>query len=109
MQVPTVVPGQVQPNPLPSPTLSYPKLHGQRSGRGLIGQDQDTDPGGKKRCSVWGFSGLGWFGRAKFSEQQLKRIKQVIPSGAIFLNPKIRPEVCSPPRGCLMRAEEKSN
>lgn len=91
MQVPTVAPGQVQPNLSLPPPLPTPNPTDSVVGRGLIGQDQDIDPGGKKRC-IWGFSGLGWFGRAKFSEQQLKKRKEkkkkVIPSGAIFLNPK---------------------
>lgn len=39
---PTVVPGQVQPNLLPSPTPPTPNSMDSIGGRGLTGQDQDT-------------------------------------------------------------------
>lgn len=40
-------------------------------GGAWLGRTRIQDPGGKKRCSVGSFRGLGWFGGgAKLSEQK---------------------------------------
>lgn len=52
-------------------------------GGAWLGRTRIQDPGGKKRCSVWDFSWLSWFGRAKLSEQNPGNTE-----GVVCMSPK---------------------
>lgn len=71
-----MAPGQVQPSPPPPNSMDS-------VGGTWLGRTRIQDPGGKKRCNVWDFSGLGCFGRAKLSEQNPGNTK-----GVVCMSPK---------------------